>query len=111
VPKCPPQLKLKGNIEKYVLKQAVRDIVPLQIIQRPKSGMMVPVKFWFRRQMRRYAKNVLSKKNLKRTGIFNPSFVQKLIDYDMREVYGFRYGLMLWMLITFMLWYEQMIES
>jgi len=108
---CPPNLKLIGNIEKGILKRAVEDIVPDSIVQRPKSGMMVPVRFWFRGEMKRYARKVLSKKNLNRVGFFNTPYVRKLLKYDKTEIRGARCGLKLWMLITFMLWHEQMIEG
>ncbi|EIJ42687.1 asparagine synthase (glutamine-hydrolyzing) [Beggiatoa alba B18LD] len=108
---CPPALKLEGSIEKSVLKKAMMDFVPLPIIQRPKSGMMVPVRFWFQGEMQRYGKRLLSKSFLKRTGLFNPEYVQKLISYDMETLHTGRHGLKLWMLITFLLWYEQMIEA
>lgn len=108
---CPPTLKLVGNVEKGILKKAVRDIVPHPIVERPKSGMMVPVRFWLRGEMRRYAKRVLSKRNLRRLGFFNTDYVRDLLNYDKSEVQSYRYGLKLWMLITFMFWYEQMIEG
>lgn len=108
---CPPWSKLDGNIEKAVLKKAVEDIVPGPIVNRPKSGMMVPVKFWFRGELYRYAKRVLSKKNLERTGFFQTDYVRKLLSYEMDDVNGFRYGTKLWMLITFMIWHDQMFES
>ena len=108
---CPPRLKLMGNVEKGVLKRAVADIVPDPIIQRPKSGMMVPVRIWFEGEMRRYAKKVLSKRNLNRVGFFDPLYARKILDYDKEEVWGARHGLKLWMLVTFMLWHELMIES
>jgi asparagine synthase (glutamine-hydrolysing) len=43
----PPQLKLRGSVEKYLLKAAVRDLLPAAILERPKSGMLVPVEGWF----------------------------------------------------------------
>jgi asparagine synthase (glutamine-hydrolysing) len=43
----PPQLKLRGAVEKYLLKEAVRDLLPRAIVERPKSGMLVPVEGWF----------------------------------------------------------------
>lgn len=107
---CPPEFKLNGTIEKVILKKAVEDLVPAAIIDRPKSGMMVPVRFWFQGEMRRYAKKRLSKKYLKRVGLFNPDYVKRLLDYDIEGVHGMRHGLKLWMLITFMLWYERMVE-
>jgi asparagine synthase (glutamine-hydrolysing) len=43
----PPQLKLRGTAEKYILKRAVADLLPEAILARPKSGMLVPVEAWF----------------------------------------------------------------
>jgi asparagine synthase (glutamine-hydrolysing) len=43
----PPQLRLRGSVEKYLLKEAVRDLLPPPILERPKSGMLVPVEGWF----------------------------------------------------------------
>lgn len=109
--RCPTRVKLEGAIEKSVLKQAVRDLVPEPIIARPKSGMMVPVRFWFQGELGRYGKKLLSRRNLVRCGFFNPAYVQRLLNYDMEGVPGLRHGLKLWMLMTFLLWYEQMVES
>ena len=108
---CPPTLKLHGSIEKWALKQAVADLVPDPIIQRPKSGMMVPLHFWFQGEMRRYAKRTLSKRNLREVGLFNADYIGKILKYDREDVQGARHGLKLWMLITFMLWRESMLGS
>lgn len=109
--RCPAHLKLEGAVEKSVLKKAVRDLVPEPIIARPKSGMMVPVRFWFQGELRRYGEKLLSRKNLARWGLFNPAYVKRLLSYDMEGVPGLRHGLKLWMLMTFLLWYEQMVEA
>ncbi len=106
---CPPELKLAGNIEKDVLKKAVEDVVPSPICLRPKSGMMVPVKFWFKGEMKRYAKRILSRKRINQLGIFNADYVHNLMNYDKSEIQSYRFGLKLWMLITFIHWYEQML--
>lgn len=106
-----PRFKLHGSIEKYVLKQAVKDLIPIEIIQRPKSGMMVPVHFWMQKQLRGYIKKVLSPKTLKQQEIFNPDYVKKLLSYDIEGVPGMQHGLKLWMLMTFSLWYQQMVEA
>ncbi|MBE2187861.1 MAG: asparagine synthase, partial [Candidatus Kapabacteria bacterium] len=96
---------------KSVLKQAVRDWVPEAIIARPKSGMMVPVRFWFQGDMRRYGKKLLSRSQIRRGGLFNPDYVERLLNYEMEGVPGLRHGLKLWMLVTFLLWHEQMVEN
>ena len=52
----PPELKLRGSVEKYLLKQAVADLLPPKIVERPKSGMLVPVEGWFRGQLLPHAR-------------------------------------------------------
>jgi asparagine synthase (glutamine-hydrolysing) len=108
---CPPGVKLEGAAEKSVLKKAVRDCVPEAIIARPKSGMMVPVRFWFQGEMRRYGQKLLSRSQIRRGGLFNPDYVERLLNYEMEGVPGLRHGLKLWMLMTFLLWHEQMVET
>ena len=106
----PAQLKLSGGVEKIVLKRAYEHELPLEVIRRPKSGMRVPVHYWFRAEMRRYARSILTKKSVRSVGIFNPERVQQLLAYDTEEGIG-RYGLRLWMLITFELWRRIVVDG
>jgi len=39
----PARLKVSGATEKVVLKRALADRLPAEVIARPKSGMRVPV--------------------------------------------------------------------
>lgn len=105
----PPTLKVANGIEKIVLKRAYRHDLPAEVINRPKSGMRVPVHFWFQKEMKRYARKILSPRRLKQAGIFNPERVKQLLDYNIEEGPG-RYGLRLWMLLTFEMWRNQVIE-
>jgi asparagine synthase (glutamine-hydrolysing) len=93
-----------------ILKQAFRGKLPDSIIDRPKSGMRVPVHFWMKGEMKRYIRKVLSKKNLDRTGIFDPKRVKQLLNYETNEGPG-RCGIKLWMILTFELWREKVFGS
>jgi len=108
--RMPPTLKLRHGIEKWVLKRAYESELPASVIRRPKSGMRVPVHFWFQGELRRYAKKVLSKKELARAGIFDPKRVAQLLAYDTEEGPG-RYGLRLWMLLSFEIWRRIVVEG
>jgi len=103
-------MKLEHGIEKIVIKEAFRDVLPKQIIQRPKSGMRVPVHFWFQGELKNYARKVLSPKAIKAAGIFDHRRVKKLLDYSIEEGNG-RYGMRLWMLLTFEIWRRMVIEG
>jgi len=55
----PAALKLDGRREKAVLKDAVKGMLPDAVIERPKSGMMVPVQKWFRGPLKPWAEGLL----------------------------------------------------
>ncbi len=102
----PPQAKLNHGVEKWVLKQAYADLVPASIIARPKSGMRVPVHWWFQNDLRRVAADVLSPRRVRAAGVFDPQRVKELRRYRTG-----RDGLRLWMLVTFELWRRFAIEG
>jgi len=106
----PGRMKLQAGVEKIVIKQAYADLLPAEVIDRPKSGMRVPVHYWFQSEMRRYARKILSPKAIRQAGIFDPVRVKQLLDYNTEEGPG-RYGLRLWMLITFEIYRRMVIEG
>ena len=106
----PPRLKLHGGNEKVVLKRAYRDQLPAGVIERPKSGMRVPVHFWFQGELKHYARRILNRREIRRAGIFRYERVKQLLNYDIEEGPG-RYGLRLWMLLTLEIWRRIVIEN
>jgi asparagine synthase (glutamine-hydrolysing) len=60
--------------------------------------------------MKRYARKVLARRELERAGIFDPDRVARLLAYDTEEGPG-RYGLRLWMLLTFEIWRRIVVEG
>lgn len=108
--RSPPQVKLNCGREKWLMKEAYRSLLPSQIVDRPKSGMRVPVHYWFKGPLRRYAKRLLNRRAIERQGIFEWSRVERWMQYDLEHPQG-RYGLRVWMLLTFELWRRIVIEG
>jgi asparagine synthase (glutamine-hydrolysing) len=46
--RVPDSLKMRGSEQKYILKKAVEDILPRNIIYRKKMGFPTPLKDWLR---------------------------------------------------------------
>ncbi len=42
----PPHLKIRGREQKYALKRAVEDLLPREIVYRPKMGFPTPLRQW-----------------------------------------------------------------
>ncbi len=106
----PSVLKLNKGVEKYILKQAFKQDVPMPIIERPKSGMRVPVRYWFQGEMKKYSQKILNSRDIKRVGIFNPDTIKQLLAYDTESGLR-RHGLLIWMVLTFEIWRRIFIEK
>ena len=99
--KVPPSYKLMHGNEKYILKLCMSDIVPDQIINRPKSGMRVPLRIWSSAELVRFYKDYLySNKALVKQWI-NFDYVKRLLSKKGGEDQPTRVGLKLWMIISF----------
>ncbi|MEM7699255.1 MAG: hypothetical protein AAF236_12730, partial [Verrucomicrobiota bacterium] len=57
-----------------------------------------------------YARELLNQNRIKEGGIFNPDRVAQLLRYDTENARG-RYGIRLWMLLTFELWREMVFPN
>lgn len=98
-----PQLKLKGTIEKFILKQAVADLVPERIMERPKSGMQVPVELWFRPGGPLHHEARRRLRRLEDYELFDKAYLRELARF---ELPGFlpRHGPKIWILLTLEAW-------
>ena len=75
----PPQLKILGLREKHILRQAMRDLLPPEIGNRPKQPYRAPDSPSFTGPSApAYVDEMLSPQALEQTGYFNPRAVAKL---------------------------------
>lgn len=100
----PPEYKLSGVEEKAVLKHAVADIVPDAVINRPKSGMMVPVQLGFRKYWQQEARNLLLSRNAMAAAYLNQALIKDWLNY--RGDTWRRYGVKLWLLVSLEMWLQ-----
>lgn len=98
----PPQLKLRGLQEKWILKQAVHDLLPSTILNRPKSGMMVPVQHWLRGPLRDMANDLLFGYRTRARGLFREAVVRDWLQG--KGLIWKRHGQFIWLLVTLELW-------
>lgn len=98
----PPQLRLRGSVEKWILKQAVRDLLPPSIIERPKSGMLVPVEAWFRGPLLPAVRGRLLD-GLTPFGLFQRGYLETLLAGKLGGVRP-RIGAKIWLLVTLEAW-------
>lgn len=76
----PASLKIRNGERKWVLKQAMRGILPGQILTRKKEGFSIPMKNWLRRELQPLMRGLLSPERLRSRGLFDPAEVTRLVD-------------------------------
>ena len=101
----PTRHKLAGSEEKRVLKAAVADLLPSVILERPKSGMLVPVQAWFRRDFRRYAAGYLLSRRSRIRPYLNQKLIRTWLDYN-GNLWP-RHGVKLWLLLSLEIWLRE----
>ena len=107
--RMPAHLKLQGSVEKVVLKRAFADLLPSQIIERPKSGMRVPVEAWL--EERRFARFTRERilDGLTPHDLFDRSYLEKLVGP--RGLPIPRRSVKIWLLLSLEAWLRTVLTS
>ncbi|MGW4379488.1 asparagine synthetase B family protein [Kitasatospora sp. NPDC004531] len=98
----PPALRLRATEEKWILKEAVRDLLPDTVTYRPKSGMRVPVQQWLRGPLAELTGDLLLGPTARARGLFRPDTVETWMRGG--GLLLPRQGGKLWLLLTLELW-------
>jgi asparagine synthase (glutamine-hydrolysing) len=106
--KVPTRLRLRGGTTKYLFKQAMRGILPDEIIDRPKDGLAAPLDSWFRGELSGFARDLLLSDRCRRRGLFNERYLEQLLRLNER---GRDVGLQLWTIASFELWCRRFLDS
>jgi asparagine synthase (glutamine-hydrolysing) len=101
--RVPSSLKLGGfRALKGLLKRALGDRLPPDILRRGKQGFGVPFGEWFRRPLAGLVRDVLDPARLRRDGLFDARRVGQLVEAHVRGERN--QGKVLWSLLAFELW-------
>ena len=100
----PAAMKIRGLTTKYILKRALKGLLPPEILNRQKKGFGIPVGLWLRGELRDLMLNLLAPEKIRREGIFNPEHITNLIEEHCAGKRDNRKQL--WTLIMFELWRE-----
>jgi len=105
VARIPSHLKMKWLTKKYILKRAMENHLPHEVLFGTKKGFSVPMARWLRRELKPVMIDYLSPARLRNQGLFDPDCVAGIIEaHDSMQV---DYSRNIWGLLSFMLWHEQ----
>ncbi len=109
----PPQLKLHGACEKYILKLALQGRLPDDIIWRRKYGMSVPATDWVLGPLAPLLEELLGPASLRRRGLFREDYVTRLRQGQDQpdETRRRRIGEKLWALAMLEAWMRVFVDG
>jgi asparagine synthase (glutamine-hydrolysing) len=100
----PLNMKIRGGLGKWVLRQLLYKYVPPELIERPKSGFGIPVGQWLRGPLRGWAEELLDGARLEREGYFNSGMICHLWQEHLSGRHDWTSKL--WTVLMFQAWLE-----
>ena len=93
----PFSLKFQHGTSKYILKKALRGILPDSIIDRKKKGFGMPIGRWLQHELQGYMRDLLTTDHLTALGLNAPTII-RMMDEHTRGTKNHR--VLLWGLMT-----------
>src|SRR6185437_10463312 len=104
----PSDLKMKGFRGKWLLRKALGDLLPREILYRRKRGFGIPHARWLRGELRPMLRDTLSSPRVYQRGFLQRAAVERLMDeHDSGRV---NHGLRLWNLLWLELWFQTFVD-
>jgi asparagine synthase (glutamine-hydrolysing) len=97
----PAAVKTRHGTLKYILKKAVRGLIPDELIDRKKQGFGVPISEWFAGELGDLSRNELER-FCQDTDLLDPVEVKNLLSHRSQLV---------WHLLNFALWWKESIAA
>ena len=102
--RLPTRCKVRGRTGKWVVKAVARQYLPPDIINRRKSGFRVPLKEWFRGDLRDMARESLLSRNSFVADVMDRKLITQLIRDHERQRRNEE--IRLWTLLSLNVWHD-----
>jgi asparagine synthase (glutamine-hydrolysing) len=105
----PDSLKIRGWTTKYVLREAMKGLLPQPILRRGKMGFPVPLARWFRQDFRPLLDEFVVGDRTVARGLFRPEFLERLAQEHVAGTAN--HADRLWTLVNFELWQRHFLDG
>jgi len=104
----PGSAKIKAGRVKHILKEAVSDLLPAELLARPKEGFIMPVNEWLIGSLKDYVQSTLAPARLGRHGLFKADAVERMLAAHYSGAAN--RGNQIWNLLMLQLWWEEYVR-
>jgi asparagine synthase (glutamine-hydrolysing) len=103
------QRKISGRSGKQILKRALEEVLPHDVLYRPKRGFGAPIREWFSGGTGEMLDARLLNSSLRQRNFFDYGMIERLVEEHRRGARDWSFHL--WALLNLSLWYERWIEG
>lgn len=104
----PPEMKLRGQEGKFILKKAMEGRLPRQVIYRSKAGFGAPIRSWMVGDKELFMRDVVLSGRALQRGIFDAQGIERLISETKSGHVDGAYTLL--SLVVIELWFRQFLD-
>lgn len=104
----PPNLKLKQGTTKHILREAMRPLLPAEVLEQKKAGFGAPVDYWLADDLREMVDDLLSVSQINKRGLFKPETVRRYVDEQRAGQED--WSLQIWQFLTLELWMQTFLD-
>ncbi|MDX6612675.1 MAG: hypothetical protein QOD75_1861 [Blastocatellia bacterium] len=109
VTRIPASMKMRGSETKYIFKRAVEDLVPSEILHRPKQGFGVPISEWINTELRDRIRDTFADSRTRQRGYLEPGYVDLLLNEHERGRRDHSWAV--WALLMLELWQRTLADK
>jgi asparagine synthase (glutamine-hydrolysing) len=107
--RVPGNMKVRNMNTKWITREAMRGILPQEVIDKKKMGFNPPLPQWINGELKPVIEKFLGRQALERRGIFRPEAVQQLIE-DHRQSKRDN-ALKIWALLMIEVWQRMYLDG
>ncbi len=108
----PPSFKLNGLFRptsKHILRRAMTDVLPAEVLRQPKAGFAAPVDYWLANDLREMVDDLLSEANVRQRGLFRPEAVRRFADEHRSGTED--WSMQIWQFLTLENWMRILLDA
>ena len=105
----PTKFKLKRLQGRYIQKQALKHVLPKEVMARQNYGLEMPHSIWFLKELRHIIDSLLNQKEVEATELLEWEPIKEMIAAHFTKKRD--YGRGLWSLAVFVAWHKLYIQS